>query len=126
MTSLTLYYDSQCGLCSSMRNWILSQRHALPLHLAPKPDDQRELTVVADTGEVWQGDSAWLMVLWGLEDYRSWSYRLASPALLPLARQAFATLSRSRTQLSSWLGLKADADLAYKLQQVELPSCNLR
>jgi predicted DCC family thiol-disulfide oxidoreductase YuxK len=126
MTSLTLYYDSQCGLCTSMRNWILSQRPALPFQLAPKPDDQRELTVVADTGEVWQGDSAWLMVLWALEDYRSWSYRLASPALLPLARQAFATLSRSRTQLSSWLGLKADSDLAYKLQQVELPACNLR
>ncbi|MCX6608844.1 MAG: hypothetical protein NTV52_35345 [Acidobacteria bacterium] len=112
MTSLTLHYDAQCGLCSSMRNWIQSQRHALPLHFLPKPPEERNLTVIADTGEVWQGDSAWLMVLWALEDYRSWSYRLSSPALLP--------------QLCSWLGLKADADLVYKLQQVELPSCDLR
>lgn len=125
MTSLTLYYDAQCGLCTTLRNWIISQRHALPLQLLPKPPAERDLTVVADSGEVWQGDSAWLMVLWALEDYRAWSERLSRPALRPLARQAFATLSRSRTQLSSWLGLRADADLAYKLQQVELPSCQL-
>ena len=55
MTSLTLHYDAQCGLCSSMRNWIQSQRHALPLHFLPKPPEERNLTVIADTGEVWQG-----------------------------------------------------------------------
>jgi hypothetical protein len=64
-----------------------------------------ELVIVADTGELWSGDSAWLMVLWALADYREWSYRLASPLLLPTARATFARLSRYRASLSCSLGL---------------------
>ena len=36
------------------------------------------------------------MVLWALAEYRHWSYRLASPLLLPTARALFATLSAYR------------------------------
>ena len=61
-----------------------------------KQHDDDDLVVVADSGEVWAGDSAWLMVLWALADYRQWSYRLASPMLLPTARTLFAKLSEYR------------------------------
>ena len=83
------------------------------------------MAVLSDTGEVWTGDSAWLIVLWALDDYRDWSYRLARPELLPLARQAFATLSKNRAELSGWLGLTADADVAARLREVSLPGCSL-
>jgi predicted DCC family thiol-disulfide oxidoreductase YuxK len=72
--------------------------------------DADELVVVADSGEVWSGDSAWLMVLWALTEYRQWSYRLASPLLLPTARTLFATLSEYRGSLSCRLGLKPEVD----------------
>ena len=68
-----------------------------------------ELVVVADSGEMWSGDSAWVVVLWALEDYRHWARRLASPVLLPAARSVFARLSKYRGALSCQLGLPADA-----------------
>jgi hypothetical protein len=48
------------------------------------------------------------MVLWALAEYRTWAYRLASPLLLPAARQMFATLSRYRGALTCALDLPAD------------------
>jgi predicted DCC family thiol-disulfide oxidoreductase YuxK len=105
VTRLTVFYDARCGLCCAVRDWIARQDTFLPLACRPKPDDMDELVVVADSGEMWGGDTAWLMVLWALVDYRGWSYRLASPALLPAARTLFAQLSTYRGPLSCGLGL---------------------
>jgi len=124
VTRLTVYYDARCGLCCAVRTWLARQPQLMPLECRPKsardrgePREQGEkqttddddLVVVADSGEVWSGDSAWLMVLWALADYRRWSYRLASPALLPTARTLFAKLSDYRGSLSCRLGLTPDA-----------------
>lgn len=125
MTRLRLYYDARCGLCTSLVGWLSRQRQLVPIECAPKPPGQTDLAVVSDTGEVWTGDSAWLIVLWAMDEYRDWSYRLARPELLPLARQAFATLSKNRAALSGWLGLTADAELAERLREVSLPGCSL-
>ena len=71
--------------------------------------DGDDLVVVADTGEMWSGDSAWLMVLWALADYRQWSYRLASPLLLPTARgRCSRRCPQYRGSLSCRLGLTPD------------------
>jgi hypothetical protein len=100
MTTLTVYYDARCGLCCAVRDWIARQPQLVPVRCEPAQGPTDELVVSADSGEVWSGDSAWLMVLWALAEYRSWSYRLASPSLLPIARQMFATLSKYRGTLS--------------------------
>lgn len=107
MTRLTLLYDARCGLCCALRDWIGRQRQLVPVDCQPKPDAQVDLVVVADSGEVWSGDGAWLMVLWALADYRRWAYRLASPALLPAARRVFAEISAYRGAISCHLGLAA-------------------
>ena len=65
------------------------------------------LTTPPLTGK-WRGDSAWLIVLWALAEYRTWAYRFASPLLLPAARQAFVLLSRYRGALSCSLNLTPD------------------
>ena len=111
MTTLTVYYDDRCGLCCAVRDWIAQQRQLVRVVCLPKPRDMSddELVVAADSGEVWSGDTAWLMVLWALVEYRSWSYRLATPALLPTARTAFAALSKYRGSLSCVLGLAAES-----------------
>jgi hypothetical protein len=108
VTRLTLFYDARCGLCCALREWIVRQPQLVPLDCRPKSDAQEDLEVVADTGEMWAGDSAWIMVLWALAEYRSWAYRLATPALLPTARAVFATLSAYRGPLSCRLGLVPD------------------
>lgn len=124
MKRLTVYYDGRCGLCTRLVSWLRDQRQLVRLECQPKgPDSGDDLVVAADTGEVWSGDAAWLMVLWALDDYRDWSYRLARPALLPLARQAFATLSENRSRLSEWMGLKADEAVVAELREVAVPGC---
>ena len=88
-----------------MRDWIGRQRQLIPVECRPKSPDMDELVVVADTGEVWSGDTAWLMVLWALVEYRDWSYRLADPLLLPTARTLLrACLDEYRGALSCALG----------------------
>jgi predicted DCC family thiol-disulfide oxidoreductase YuxK len=108
VTRLTVFYDPRCGLCCAVRNWLARQPQLMPLECRPKAANGDDLVVVADSGEMWSGDSAWLMVLWALADYRRWSYRLASPALLPTARTLFAKLSDYRGSLSCRLGLRPD------------------
>jgi hypothetical protein len=109
VTRLTVFYDARCGLCCAVRDWIGGQRQLLAVDCVPKEEGMDELVVVADSGEMWSGDSAWVMVLWALEDYRHWANRLASPVLLPAARSVFARLSKYRGGLSCALGLRADA-----------------
>ena len=66
-------------------------------------------------GEVWIGDTAWIMCLWALKRYRALSRILARPALLPLARQAFAGLSAHRSKLSALFHLESDEMLRVRL-----------
>ena len=108
MTNLTVFYDSRCGFCCAVRDWIARQRQIVPVLCRPNTGGTDELLVVADTGEVWAGDAAWLMVLWALDEYRAWALRLASPALLPVARRLFKTVSGYRGELSCRLGLPSE------------------
>ena len=109
MTRLVVHYDARCGLCCALCQWIAHQPQLVAIECAPAADRSPDLEVVADTGEVWSGDDAWLMVLWALSEYRHWSYRLASAALKPTARAMFATLSKHRGALSCALDLTPEA-----------------
>lgn len=123
MNNMKVYFDSRCGLCVTLARWLEGQRQLVPVRCVPKNEGLDDLIVVADSGEYWRGDEAWLMVIWALDGYREWAYRLASPTLLPLARQMFVTLSENRAQVSKWFGLKADEELAARLREVPLAGC---
>jgi predicted DCC family thiol-disulfide oxidoreductase YuxK len=105
MKKITVYYDARCGLCCAVRTWLARQRQLVTIECVPATEPGAELMVIADTGEIWEGDSAWIIVLWALRDYRQWAKRLASPSMLPLARTMFARLSEYRGTLSCSLGL---------------------
>jgi predicted DCC family thiol-disulfide oxidoreductase YuxK len=131
--SITVLYDATCGLCAFAKDWILKQpalvgveflaagsaeaRRAFP-QLSPG-----ELAVVADTGEVWLGNRAWIVCLWALREYRNLAFRLTSPALLLLSREAFLTISKNRLTLSSLLGLRDPRQMEYQLRRVTVPRC---
>ena len=122
-------YDPRCGLCRSIKTWLDNEPALVRLTMIPAGSDEAsrrfpgltlvappgELTVVGNDGSVYLGDRAWILCLWALRDYRDWAQRLSSPLLRPLARQAFAMLSRNRHLVSEWFGLKSDADLAIRL-----------
>jgi predicted DCC family thiol-disulfide oxidoreductase YuxK len=82
-----------------------------------------ELVVVDDEGGVYRGSEAWILCLYALEDYREWSYRLASPKLRPLARAAFAWVSTNRHALSRWMRSAAEPELAAFLAPQPEPPC---
>ena len=135
LTSLFIYYDDRCGLCSWARGWLLQQPSWVRLHLVPKNAakareyfaahaiDPGELTVVSNEGAVYQGHRAWLMCLYALRAYHRLSHKLSNPLLLPFARQAFDLVSKNRRMASTLLGLKSDADAIQMLAREPAGAC---
>ena len=119
MSTLTVLYDPNCGLCRRVHEWLEEQPKLVPLRLVPVKSDEahsrfpmldqeptvNDLTVISDDGAVYYGPKAWLMVLWALCRYREWSYRLATPELLPTTRRVVSLISQHRYQISRVTGL---------------------
>ena len=115
MSTLTLLYDPACGLCRRVQGWLAEQPKLVELKMIPiKTDAARrryphlnheltseDLTAISDQGAVYFGPKAWLMVLWTLCRYRDWSYRLASPELLPTTRRVVSLVSQHRYQIAA-------------------------
>ena len=139
MKRLTVLYDGTCGFCVECARWLQAQRQIVRLDLVASSSlaararfptlpgtAAEELTVVDDQGGVYRGTHAWIMCLWALREYRSAAVRLARPALLPLARAAFALIARSRRPLSRWLDLAPEAEVVSAAKQVTAPACDAK
>jgi predicted DCC family thiol-disulfide oxidoreductase YuxK len=136
MQKLYVLYDPKCELCCRLKNWILVQRSWIGIavveqgsekakRLFPELDKiaaKEDLAVISDDGAVYLNNNAWIMVLYAMVEYREWASRLTHPLLAPLARQAFAALSKNRHFISSWLSTETIAD---ELRKVELEPCAL-
>ncbi|WP_075017261.1 thiol-disulfide oxidoreductase DCC family protein [Actinacidiphila rubida] len=109
--ALTVLFDAQCRLCAYVAGWLGRQRHLVPLTLVPVGSEQartwfpaldhdgaarREVTVVGDGGQLYVGDTAWVVCLWALADHRAFSHTLTTPAGRRLARAAVLTAARYR------------------------------
>jgi predicted DCC family thiol-disulfide oxidoreductase YuxK len=119
MTNLTVLYDPDCGLCRRAHGWLAQQAKFVDLAFVPIHSEQahhkypqldhaltsKDLTVIGDNGDVYFGPKAWLMVLWALRQYREWSYRLASPELLPTTRRVVSMISENRYQIGRVTGM---------------------
>jgi len=137
MQKLYILYDPKCELCCRLKDWILVQRSWIGLavleqgserarRLFPELDriaSKEDLAVISDEGSVYLNDRAWIMVLYAMVDYREWASRLTHPLLMPLARQAFAALSKNRHFISSLLTTQDPDTIALELRKVELEPC---
>src|SRR3954470_1918461 len=138
MNRLYVLYDATCGLCSSVRDWTQQQPQLIDMSFVAANSAQasalfptlsrpgarpEELIVVDDRGGVYREGHAWIMCLYALAKYRNLSLRLASPALLPLARKAFSFLSKRRGALSELLGMGTDRQIAARLEQENSITC---
>lgn len=131
--SICVVYDQACGLCTGVKAWIKRQVPLVRVEFTASgsADAQRrfpglpagELAVISGTGDVWLGNSAWIVCLWALRDYRSWALRLCSPLLLTMAREAFAVISQHHGELSGMLGMRSDVELEQQLRTVVVPRC---
>lgn len=136
MKNLYVLYDERCAICKRLRDWLLVQRSWIGLSMIAagsprakalfpgleKIASASDLVAISDAGEVYLNNHAWIMCLYALEDYRDWALRLASPLLLPLARQAWETLSKNRQAISRWIG-SSEQQLATELKGVRLEPC---
>lgn len=136
MKTLYVLYDPKCALCQRLKDWLLVQRSWMGLSLVPAGSEKarrmfptlqevastNDLVVVSDEGQVYLNNNAWIMALYALVDYRDWARRLAHPALLPLVRQAFATISRNRYAISRWITGEPE-QIAGELRRVALEPC---
>ena len=137
MEKLYVLYDPKCGLCARLKDWLVTQRSWLELCIVPAGSDQArsmfpeleqiasadDLAVISDEGQVYLNNHAWIMTLYALEEYRDWACRLAHPLLLPLARQAFATISKNRHAFSRWLRVAGPEALSCEFRRVALEPC---
>ncbi len=139
MKKLYILYDAECAVCRRCLGWLERQPAfvALAFIALQSPEigsrfpgignlhPEKELIVISDAGDVWQGASAWVMCLWALREYREWSQRLAHPALLPLARRACAIISENRRQMSRWLfhSSVGPEELQRRLNILPHPAC---
>jgi predicted DCC family thiol-disulfide oxidoreductase YuxK len=137
MQKLYVLYDPKCELCCRLKNWILVQRSWIGLavveagsakakRLFPELEQvasENDLAVISDEGAVYLNDRAWIMVLYAMVEYREWTSRLTHPLLLPLARQAFAALSKNRHFVSRLLSSEDAETIAAGLRKVELEPC---
>lgn len=131
MQSIWILYDSRCGVCSRLREWVSAQHAYVAIEFVAagserarklfpelRHDEQpSELVVVSDEGDVYVDDAAWIVILYALVEYRTWSFRIARPPLRRLARGAWELLSKNRAGLSRALALKSDAELARELAE---------
>jgi predicted DCC family thiol-disulfide oxidoreductase YuxK len=137
MEKLYVLYDPKCELCERLKDWLLVQRSWLGLCMVPAGSDKaktmfpelehvatcNDLVVISDEGQVYLNNSAWIMAIYALEEYRDWAYRLAHPLVLPFVRQAFATISKNRHAFSRWLGSARPEELAGELRKISLAPC---
>jgi predicted DCC family thiol-disulfide oxidoreductase YuxK len=135
VTSITIVYDAACGLCTRAKEWITQQAPLVGLQFVPSGSSEArrrfpqlpagELAVVANTGEVWLGNHAWIVCLWALRGYRDLALRLTSPLLVLMAREAFAVVSRNRYALSGMLRLSNEREIEQQLRKVVVPRCQI-
>ena len=137
MENIYVLYDPKCELCCRLKDWIVVQRSWIGIAVMPAGSERArrlfpeldalatkdDLAVISDDGSVYLNDRAWIMVLYAMVEYRDWAARLTHPLLMPLARQAFAALSKNRHFISSWLTAGDAQTLAEELRKVELGAC---
>jgi len=137
MKTLYVLYDPKCELCQRLKNWLLAQRCWLGLCVVPAGSEKaremfptldqiastNDLVVISDEGQVYLNDRAWIMAMYALEEYGDWARRLAHPLLMPLARQAFAAISKNRHAFSRWLRVADPEALAAEFRRISLEPC---
>ena len=115
MKRLAVLYDAGCPMCSRFRTWLVEQPHLVPVSAVPAGSAEaqrllpaldhaatlREITVVADSGEVWTGASAWVACLWATVEHRDLAIRLSTPLGLPVARAMAHAAAGLRASLTT-------------------------
>ena len=117
MKRFVILYDANCKFCIKCKDWLSNQEQYIELYFVPKDADNAQrhyghlidqadcdqLILIAAGGRVYIDDRALIMCLYALKDYRELSAALSNPAMLPLTKQFFHTISENRDTLSQFV-----------------------
>lgn len=140
MKTLYVLYDHSCGMCCAAVDRLKREPRYIRLEFWPRtsraaysrfaplidPAQPDQLVAVADTGEVYTGDAAWIMVLYALRSYRPLAMTLSSPVWRPWVGKAITLIGANRHHLSSMLGLRPHEEVIAALRgegNAEAPAC---
>lgn len=117
MKSLTVYFDGGCAFCQRCKRWLGAQPSFVAMHfIDARSAAARErtglkpaallqhLTVQDDTGSVWSGPDAFLVVLFALKSYRELAIELSDPSWRWLRTWLFTWVSKNRQRIGFWVG----------------------
>jgi predicted DCC family thiol-disulfide oxidoreductase YuxK len=119
MKHIYAFYDGACGLCQQCRTMLTKEGQIIPviflpyqsldaLHLCPvlySLEPHRQIVAMTDTGDIYQGERAWLLLLWATHRWRDLSYTLAGPMFRGLVTKAVELISKNRLGISRVLKL---------------------
>ncbi len=122
MKRLYVLYDGACGVCCRAVARLAWEPAYIELRFAPagsevarakfgealRGETGRQVVVIADSGEVYRGASAWIMVLYALRRWRPLAMRLATPTWRPWVERAIDFIGRHRQGMSRMIGCGAD------------------
>lgn len=127
---IEVFPDGHCAMCRSFADWLERQPRAFPVRMLPYQSaaarsalpgidslEPGQLMIVRDDhGRIHRGAEAWVMCLWSCTNHRRLARRLASPALLPLARRACLLLAANRRRISRLLFRGGERELRRELE----------
>lgn len=120
LETVTVLYDGECGLCAGLKQHFEKEPTWVRLEFLAFQDPtvaerfpgveayepSRQLVVIDDLKNVYQGDNAWIMVLYATRRYWPLAMDLGQSGLRSLARSLCLWVSRHRKTLSHPLLLK--------------------
>jgi predicted DCC family thiol-disulfide oxidoreductase YuxK len=134
--ALWVLYDETCGFCCLCASWLRAQDKLVPLSCLPRggevsqrvfpglPWGHDELVVIDSGGGVYRGGDAFVMALWGLDDFRGWALRASREPLRSRARSLFHWLSSRRHEVSRALRFAPEATVVQTLDQTKVQGCH--
>lgn len=134
---IEVFYDGRCGMCCTFHEWINKQERAYEVRFYPyqSPDAERvfpgvntldparEMIVRTNEGKVYRAAEGWVLCLFSCAGYREVARKLASPALLPVAKKACTLLAANRHGLSKIFFRRKDKRVREQLHEMPEVEC---
>ena len=141
ISSIEVYYDGSCAMCSRFKNWLEQQDHLIGVELLSNTSEaarerfpdlakykpEKAMVIRADTGEIYRAAEATVICLWACREYRGLAMKLRNPLLLPLARKIYPLIASNRHLISKLLtdDKKLKGELENQKDQCDDGTCEL-
>ena len=119
MRNLTIFYDQDCNLCCTVKQWLMRQETYFPLRMVPLQSElaaetfgvlnpielSEEILSVDDQMNYYKGPKTWILCLFATVKHRDLALKMNHPLLLPVTKAICTYVSKNRFSISEGLRL---------------------